>query len=462
MLAEEIFSIFRSGTVTFDGPITIINNSNDPALTLKAFNFSNDASIVIKRAGQDDIVIGQPDNSAQANDRPVVVRVPSDLLIIRANNQTKVYGDTFTWLGNEFTLTWVPHTGLDSVDGVTFNSPGSVATANVGTYPIGLGDAHGFGLSSFDIKYLQGTMTVTKATPTIVWADPADIVQGTALSGTQLNAEAVHPITGLWIAGTFVYTPGSGTVLSAGNGQALQVDFTPDDLVNYNTATATVHINVTAAAFAFVQAKGATNFPGDVTVAVSLDSNVTIGNIIVACFKNPWNRTITVTDSQLNTYTQVGTTINADNQIAIQVWQTIATATGALTVTITDPFVGVHSLGVLEYSGQHASPIDATGSDHIDGAFHDKTRATGAVVVGASSGVLIGAFAEDADESDGSGYTSSGNAIRAQVGLNNTGWFMVVDLMSPTAGSQSLAADAGYPGVRFVYTANFGVSIKKA
>jgi hypothetical protein len=33
-------------------------------------------------------------------------------------------------------------------------------------------------------------ITVTKATPTITWATPADLVYGTALSGTQLNATA--------------------------------------------------------------------------------------------------------------------------------------------------------------------------------------------------------------------------------------------------------------------------------
>ena len=44
------------------------------------------------------------------------------------------------------------------------------------------------------------TITVTKATPVITWATPADIVYGTALSATQLNATTSVP-------GTFVYTP---------------------------------------------------------------------------------------------------------------------------------------------------------------------------------------------------------------------------------------------------------------
>ena len=52
----------------------------------------------------------------------------------------------------------------------------------------------------------------------ITWANPADITYGTALSATQLNATAD-------VAGTFAYMPVAGTVLNAGPGQALKVDF---------------------------------------------------------------------------------------------------------------------------------------------------------------------------------------------------------------------------------------------
>ena len=70
----------------------------------------------------------------------------------------------------------------------------------------------------------------------ITWAEPADIVVGTALSATQLNATSSTP-------GTFVYTPASGTVLSVGV-QELSAAFTPTDTVNYSSSTTTVLINV--------------------------------------------------------------------------------------------------------------------------------------------------------------------------------------------------------------------------
>jgi hypothetical protein len=79
---------------------------------------------------------------------------------------------------------------------------------------------------------------VTKTTPTITWNTPANITYGTPLSTTQLNATAS-------VAGNFLYTPAAGTVLPAGNGQALRVDFSPADTSKYNATTKTVTINVT-------------------------------------------------------------------------------------------------------------------------------------------------------------------------------------------------------------------------
>ena len=80
-------------------------------------------------------------------------------------------------------------------------------------------------------------LVVTRVTPTITWAAPAAITYGTALGAMQLNATA-------GVAGTFVYTPAAGTVLSAGN-QTLSTTFTPTDATDYATATASVSLTVT-------------------------------------------------------------------------------------------------------------------------------------------------------------------------------------------------------------------------
>jgi hypothetical protein len=79
----------------------------------------------------------------------------------------------------------------------------------------------------------------TKTTPTITWATPASIVAGTALSATQLDATAN-------VAGTFVYSPAVGTVESTAGTVTLSATFTPTDTTDYNTASASVSLTVTA------------------------------------------------------------------------------------------------------------------------------------------------------------------------------------------------------------------------
>jgi|GEM_PF-4061909 len=92
-------------------------------------------------------------------------------------------------------------------------------------------------LGTLVVISLVGMMGYAQVTPTITWADPADITYGTLLSSAQLNATASVP-------GTFAYTPASGSLLPAGNDQTLSVLFTPTDTVTYTTATADVLIDV--------------------------------------------------------------------------------------------------------------------------------------------------------------------------------------------------------------------------
>ncbi len=72
--------------------------------------------------------------------------------------------------------------------------------------------------------------------PQITWATPAPIVYGTALGAAQLDASSP-------VAGTFTYSPASGTVLNVGQ-QTLTASFAPTDTTDYTSATATVTLNV--------------------------------------------------------------------------------------------------------------------------------------------------------------------------------------------------------------------------
>ncbi len=120
--------------------------------------------------------------------------------------------------------------------GITVNSSGVVTVAN--TVPAGSYTVTIRANAECGNRDASFTLGIVKATPVITWNNPADITYGTALSATQLNATA--NVSG----SNFTYTPASGTVLNAGNGQTLSVTFTPTDTNNYNSASKTVQLNV--------------------------------------------------------------------------------------------------------------------------------------------------------------------------------------------------------------------------
>ena len=133
------------------------------------------------------------------------------------------------------------------------------ATVNVGNAPQSLGQFIG------------------KTAPAITWNNPIDIVYGTALSNTQLDATSSIP-------GSFTYNPPSGTVLSAGQNQQLNTTFTPNDNVNYTQANATVLINVTQATPAITWKN-----PTDLVYGTKLSSSQlnAISSVSGICSYNP-------------------------------------------------------------------------------------------------------------------------------------------------------------------------------
>ncbi|MFI5381043.1 MAG: MBG domain-containing protein [Tepidisphaerales bacterium] len=157
-------------------------------------------------------------------------------LTVTANNATRVYGTP----NPVFSVTPIGFVNGDTMAGLTgtlsFATTATVSS-QAGSYSVTPG---GLGSSNYAITFAGGTLTITKATPLLAWANPADITSGTALGGTQLNATAGVP-------GSFVYTPAAGTVLGTGKNQTLSAAFTPTDTTDYNTASATVAINVLAA-----------------------------------------------------------------------------------------------------------------------------------------------------------------------------------------------------------------------
>jgi hypothetical protein len=143
---------------------------------------------------------------------------------------------TFTYDGN-------PHQATGSVTGIngedlgnsiiTYNGA-SLVPVNAGSYEV---VASFIGNANYEAANATKTLVINKATPSISWSHPLEIVYGSQLGSAQLNATTTIP-------GVMTYTPAAGVVLNAGAGQSLSVSFAPNNAANYNSATASVTIDV--------------------------------------------------------------------------------------------------------------------------------------------------------------------------------------------------------------------------
>ena len=97
---------------------------------------------------------------------------------------------------------------------------------------------------------------------------PPPIVYGTALGATQLDATAS-------VAGTFVYSPAAGTVLTAGQ-HTLTAVFTPTDTADYSSAVASVTLTVNRATPVVTWPTPATVPTGTVLGATQLNATANV------------------------------------------------------------------------------------------------------------------------------------------------------------------------------------------
>ncbi len=132
----------------------------------------------------------------------------------------KTYGDA------SFTVSATASSGLT----VAFAASGTCTVAGATVTLTGAGSCTITASQAGNAAYAPATsvpqsFTIAKGTPTLTWANPAAISYGTALDATQLSATAP-------VAGTFVYTPPSGTVLAVGT-HTLGLTFTPTNTTDY-------------------------------------------------------------------------------------------------------------------------------------------------------------------------------------------------------------------------------------
>jgi len=180
------------------------------------------------------------------------------------------------------------------------------------------------------------TIGVGKTAPTITWPTPADLVAGTLLSATQLDATATG-ISGA-LPGTFAYTPALGTVLTAGT-QNLSVTFTPTDVTDYTTATVSVPLNVIGLALTSLST-GSVKL-GDPALNLTVTGTGFLPNSVVyvgataltTTFVNRTTLTVTIPASNFLTVQILQITVNDPTQA--QTSNALALLVGAPPATIT-------------------------------------------------------------------------------------------------------------------------------
>jgi hypothetical protein len=198
------------------------------------------------------------------------------------------------------------------------------------------------------------TLTVTKATPFITWATPSAIAYGTALSASQLNATST-------VAGTFAYSPASGTVLSPGV-HTLNVTFTPTSTTNYTTATSSVTLTVNKVtptitwsapkAITYGTALSATQLNATSTVAGSFAYSPASGTVLSA-----GQQTLNVTFTPTNTIDYATT--------AASVTLTVASQLDA-TSTVAGTFAYSPAAGTVLSVGQQTLSVTFTPTNTTD------------------------------------------------------------------------------------------------
>ncbi|MEO5939678.1 MAG: MBG domain-containing protein, partial [Candidatus Limnocylindrales bacterium] len=211
-------------------------NGDTPAVLGGSLVFSTAATTLSPAGTYPVSASGQTSGSYTFDYQPGSLTVdPASQAITFGSLAGVTYGDP------TFDLTASASSGLP----VTYTTSGSCSVSGVTVTITGAGSCTITAHQAGDANHAAApdvpqTLTIAKATPGLAWATPADIVLGTVLSGTQLNAVAT-------VAGTYLYNPAPGTLLPVGT-HTLNVTFTPTDGANYNQASTTVDLDVVAAA----------------------------------------------------------------------------------------------------------------------------------------------------------------------------------------------------------------------
>ncbi len=183
---------------------------------------------------------------------PGNLHISPALLTITANNQSKTYGSSFAFSGNEFTTSGTLYNG-DNVTGATLASTAAAATTGVGSYAITASNAIGSGLGNYTISYVNGNFNISPATLTVTMNDQTNTYGSTysfngteyTLGGTLYNGDQLLNVYGTSAGaagtanvGSYTISP---TIAVASNGAGVTGNFFSNYTINF--ADGTFHVD---------------------------------------------------------------------------------------------------------------------------------------------------------------------------------------------------------------------------
>ena len=324
---------YSGGAVTYSGFV----NAETPAALSGSLTYGGAAQGAVNANTYTLTVSGQ--NSANYD----IVYAPGSLLInkaamtITASDVTKTYGQTPT-------LSAFTSSGLqngETIGGVALTSPGVLVTAGVGSspYAITASNATGgtFDVANYDITYVDGSLTVSKATLTVT-PGATKTYDGQAYSGGAVtysgfvNSESESALSGsLTYGGTALGAKNANTyTLTAGGQNSANYDivYAPGSLV-INKAGLT--ITATDVSKTYGQAPMLTAF-----TSAGLQNSETIGSVTLASSGTVATAGVGASPYAITASNATGGTFDAANYDITYAAGSLTVGKAALTITASD------------------------------------------------------------------------------------------------------------------------------
>jgi hypothetical protein len=258
--------------------------------------------------------------------------------------------------------------------------------------------------ADFNNQTATVTLVVNKATPTITWANPAAIPYGTALSGIQLDATGSVP-------GTFAYAAPAGTILSSGL-HTITATLAPTDTTDFNTATASVTLNVTKVTPTISWPNPAAITYGTALSATQLDAAASVpgtfvylppAGTVLGAGTQTLSVTFTPTDAADYNPTMATATLIVNKATPIITWANPASITYGTalsgtqlnaTASVPGSFIYSPAAGTILGAGTQTLSVSFTPTDAAD---YNPTMATATIAV--TKAAAIGSITSSLDPS---------------------------------------------------------------